>query len=409
MTNVSPPDQPLALWRRIFLPFAVGYYLSYLLRTVNAVIAPDLSRELGLSATDLGLLTSAYLAAFALVQLPLGMALDRFGPRRVEAILLLLCALGCATFASGHDLSLLLIARGLIGLGVSACLMASFKAFGLWFGAERQASLNSAIMVAGGLGALTASAPFTVLLPLVGWRGIFWGLALLAVVASLLVARMPDKPATGGKESLAEQMRGVVTVLKSRMFWRYVPQTSLIIGGFIAVQGLWSVPWLMEVNGLSQAEAAVHLLLLNLGLMAGYMVIAATITRLSRFGLTPPRMIGAGNGLALAVSLLIILKIGPTWGMWALFGLVCSAANLSYAAHAQGFARHLAGRANTCLNLGVFIGSFSLQWGFGALVDGGLAAGMTRAEAMQRAWLVMAILQAVSLFWFFASRRWSRR
>ncbi len=145
MSAASPADgvgtQPTAssVWRQVFLPYALGYYISYLLRTVNAVIAPDLSRELGLSAADLGLLTSAYLVAFALVQLPLGMALDRFGPRRVEAVLLLLCASGCAAFATGHSLGQLALARGLIGLGVSACLMASFKAFSVWFAPERQA------------------------------------------------------------------------------------------------------------------------------------------------------------------------------------------------------------------------------------------------------------------------------
>lgn len=402
------PDLGGHAWRRIFLPFALGYYLSYLLRTVNAVIAPDLARELELSAADLGLLTSAYLAAFALVQLPLGMALDRFGPRRVEAALLLLCALGCAAFASGHSLGRLLLARGLIGLGVAACLMAAFKAFGVWFGSERQASLNSSIMVAGGLGALTASAPLTALLPLMGWRGIFWGLALLSLAAALFIARMPDKPVSGATESLAEQMRGVAMVLKSRVFWRYVPQTSLMIGGFIAVQGLWAVPWLMGVNGATQAGAALHLLLLNLGLMAGYMVIAATVTRLARLGLTPPRLIGLGNTLALLMSLLLIFEAGPTLLLWPLFGLVYSAANLSYAAHAQGFAKQLAGRANTCLNLGVFIGSFSLQWGFGVVVDGGVAGGMTRAESLQQAWLGMVALQAASLLWFFVARRWAQ-
>ena len=142
-------------WPRVFLPFAAGYYLSYLLRNVNAVIAPELTRDLGVSAADLGLLTSAYLLAFGLVQLPLGLLLDRYGPRRVEAALLLIAASGCALFALGADLGQLAMARALIGLGVSACLMASFKAFSLWFPAERQASLNAAVMAAGGLGALS--------------------------------------------------------------------------------------------------------------------------------------------------------------------------------------------------------------------------------------------------------------
>ncbi|MCX5732545.1 MAG: MFS transporter, partial [Deltaproteobacteria bacterium] len=126
-------DAPMNPWLRIFLPFAAGYVLSYFLRNVNAVIAPDLIRELGISPSGLGLLTSAYLLAFAAAQLPLGVALDRYGARRVESALLLVAAAGCGLFAAGTSLTQLTIGRGLIGFGVSACLMAAFKAFSQWF------------------------------------------------------------------------------------------------------------------------------------------------------------------------------------------------------------------------------------------------------------------------------------
>ena len=98
MSSSSLPSRA-SLVTRVFLPFAAGYYLSYLMRTVNAVISPDLTRELGLGAADLGLLTSTYFFAFALAQIPVGIALDRYGPRRVEALLLLLTGLGAALFA----------------------------------------------------------------------------------------------------------------------------------------------------------------------------------------------------------------------------------------------------------------------------------------------------------------------
>ena len=152
-------EKPVNPWVRVFLPFAAGYYLSYLLRTVNAVIAPELTRELTLTAADLGLLTSAYLLAFAAFQIPLGLLLDRYGPRRVEAGLLLVAAAGTLLFAIGRSPFELTVARGLIGLGVSSCLMAAFKGFAQNFPAERQASLTGAIMASGGLGALTASLP----------------------------------------------------------------------------------------------------------------------------------------------------------------------------------------------------------------------------------------------------------
>ncbi|MEO8119386.1 MAG: MFS transporter, partial [Rhodoferax sp.] len=159
-------NAPFRLWFRLVPAYAAGYFLSYGLRSVNAVIAPELMQELSITAAGLGLLTSAYFFAFGLFQLPLGLLLDRFGPRRVEAALLLVAAGGCALFAVGTTLETLALARALIGLGVSACLMASFKAFSQWFPAERLPSLTATIMVAGGLGALTASVPVAAALPL---------------------------------------------------------------------------------------------------------------------------------------------------------------------------------------------------------------------------------------------------
>ena len=249
------------LWLRIFLPFAAGYYFSYFLRNVNAVIAPELTRELGVSAADLGLLTSAYLLAFGAVQLPLGLALDRWGARRVESTLLLIAAAGCALFAMGTSLTQLAVARALIGLGVSACLMASFKAFGQWFGMERQASLNAAIMAAGGLGALTASTPLSWAIPAFGWRTVFIALAIAGVAVAAGIFSTPEKAAGGTAVPLRQQVAGLIGVLTSRAFWRYAPQSTLIIGGFMALQGLWAVPWLMNFSGLTREVAAHHLLL----------------------------------------------------------------------------------------------------------------------------------------------------
>src|ERR1035437_641983 len=118
---------------RVFLCFAAAYVLSYAFRSINAVIAPALMQDLGLSNADLGLLTSAYFISFACVQLPLGVWLDKYGPRRTEAALLILAAAGAAVFAMSTSLLSLWIGRALIGAGVSSCLMASFNAYRVWF------------------------------------------------------------------------------------------------------------------------------------------------------------------------------------------------------------------------------------------------------------------------------------
>lgn len=215
MAAVSSPPA----WGRIFLPFALGYYLSYLLRTVNAVISPELTQGLGLSAADLGLLTSTYFLAFGLAQIPVGIALDRFGPRRVEGVLLLMAAAGSAAFALGDSMAGLGAARALIGLGVSACLMGALKGFALWYPPERQSSMTGFIMAAGALGALTASAPVEAALPLLGWRGVFWIIAVVAFVVAVMIFRaLPDASAPAAQGSLGEALRVVAGIYVAPAF-----------------------------------------------------------------------------------------------------------------------------------------------------------------------------------------------
>jgi MFS family permease len=388
------------LWLRIFLPFAAGYYFSYFLRNVNAVIAPELTRELGVSAADLGLLTSAYLLAFGAVQLPLGLALDRYGARRVEAFLLLIAAAGCALFAAGHTLTELAIARALIGLGVSACLMASFKAFSQWFGVERQASLNAAIMAAGGLGALTASTPLAWAIPQFGWRAVFIALAIAGLAVAAAIFSTPDKSGSAQAEPMHSQIAGLVEVLTSRAFWRYAPQSTLIVGGFLALQGLWAVPWLMNFSGLPREAAAHHLLLMGSGMLAGFLAIAFGVAPLAARGISPLRLLQVGMGVGMLATLLIVLGIGPSEPLWFIFGLVFSVGNLAYALLQGHYSAALAGRVNTALNLMVFVGAFLIQWGFGGAVDALQASGHSMRDAYQITFGGLLALQVASWLWF---------
>jgi predicted MFS family arabinose efflux permease len=390
---------------RVFLPFAAGYYFSYFLRNVNAVIAPELTRELGVSAADLGLLTSAYLLAFGAVQLPLGLALDRYGARRVEAFLLLIAAAGCALFAAGHSLTELAIARALIGLGVSACLMASFKAFSQWFGVERQASLNAAIMAAGGLGALTASTPLSWAIPQLGWRAVFFALAVTGVAITVAIVSSPDKTGNARPEPLRTQLAGLAEILTSRAFWRYAPQSALIVGGFLALQGLWAVPWLMNFSGLPRDAAAHHLLLMGSGMLGGFLAIAFGVEPLAARGVPPLRLLQAGMGLGLFATLLIVLEAGHSEPLWFTLGLVFSVGNLAYALLQRHYAAGLAGRVNTALNLMVFVGAFCIQWGFGAAVDALQAGGYAPRAAYQITLGSLLTLQAISWLWFLTGPR----
>lgn len=388
-------------WLGVFLPFAAGYYLSYLLRTVNAVIAPELARELALTAADLGLLTSAYLLTFAAFQIPLGLLLDRHGPRKVEAGLLALAAAGTLLFALGTSAGQLTVARGLIGLGVSACLMAAFKGFAQNFPSERQASLTGAIMASGGLGAVTASLPLELALPVFGWRGVFLGLTfLLLAVAAWIFLSVPQREAGVSRDSLGAQLKDVAGILAHRSFWHYAPPMALVTGGFMAVQGLWAVPWLMQVDGLSRHQAAEVLFALNLAMLVSHLGIALFATRLARAGLSALHLLVGGYGLALACQAAMLTGLLPALPLWFAYGIGVSGGSLSYALLSAHFPPSLSGRVTTTLNLLLFIGAFAIQWGLGALIDGLTAAGFFAASAYHAAFALLLILQATGYAWF---------
>ncbi len=391
-------------WLRIFLPYAAGYYLSYLLRNANAVIAPELVRELSVSSASLGLLTSAYLLAFGAFQLPLGILLDRYGPRRVEAGLLVVAAAGSAFFALGGNLPQLALARAAVGLGVSACLMASFKAFSVWFPRERLPSLNAAVMVAGSLGALSATTPLSIAVPVLGWRVVFFVLAGLALAAAVGIFSTPERAQASSGETFGQQFAALGGIVRSPVFWRYAPPTTFFVGGFMALQGLWAVPWLMHVGGHSREAAALHLMVATAGMMCGFLFIALFIGSLQRRGIHPDRVLVAGMVAGLLAMLGLVLGVAGSHLFWFVLGLVFAIGNTAYALLSAQFPPALAGRANTALNLGVFVGAFVIQWGYGAALDLLASRGWAIADAHRAVAGSLLAMQAVSFAWFFRGR-----
>jgi len=399
------------LWVKLFLPFAGAYFLSYLYRTANAVIGPVLTQELALGAGSLGLLTSAYFLAFGAAQLPLGMLLDRFGARRVESALLLIAAAGATAFALGHSIGELAIARGLIGFGVSACLMAAFKAFSLWFPPERQASLTGWIMTAGGLGALAATAPLEAVLRVAGWREIFFALAgLTLAVAVWLFLSVPERAGAAKPAPLAAQWLGVKQVFASPHFWRFAPLGLTITGGFMAVQSLWSISWLMQVNGYTRAVAADHLAAMSAAMLVAYVLIGLLATWLARRGIKPVTLLAGALGLSLLMLALIATQaVEHTYLLWIAYGTLSSFGTLTYSQAAAGFPVALSGRANTAINLMVFVGAFSIQWGLGLLIELLQTLGHSAAGAHRAAFLALLGVQVVAYLWFaLAGRRAAR-
>jgi predicted MFS family arabinose efflux permease len=396
------PSLPAKTLLVVFCPFAAGYFLSFFFRNVNAVISKDLSSEFALSPSDLGFLTSMYLLAFAAFQLPLGVLLDRYGPRRVVAALLCVAAAGALIFALARDFTMLSIGRALIGLGVSAGLMGAIKAFTLWFPLSRLATLNGLYLAAGGIGALSATAPAQALIEPLGWRGLFYVLSGLSVGAATLVFFVvPEKRLPGQGATLQSQLAGFGTIFGSPQFWRIALALVVCHASYLAMQGLWLGPWLYDVAGENRTAVANYLLVTALAYTVGSLFFGAV------GNLAPMTIFKVG--LVVSVALFALLAAGTRTGLWAilaLYGFFTISAALAYALLTPLFPPEMTGRVNTASNVLMFGFSFLFQWGIGTVlrlypvVDGRYS-----PEGYAAALWALVALQCATLAWLLPMRQ----
>src|SRR5688572_27999918 len=323
---------PANAWLVVFGPFAAGYFLSFFFRNVNAVISKDLAGEFTLSSADLGFLTSMYLLAFAAFQLPLGVLLDRYGPRRVVATLLCIAAAGALVFGLARDFTTLSIGRALIGLGVSGGLMGAIKAFTLWFPLNRLALLNGLYLAAGGIGGLSATAPAEALVGPLGWRLLFLFLfALSLAAASLVFFVVPEKPLPGRGQTLRAQIAGFRQIFASLPFWRIAAALVICHSAYLALQGLWLGPWLYDVAQQPRSAVSRYLLITAAAYSVGSVFFGATSDRLARSGVSRMAMFKLGLGVSLAMYALI--AAGAQTGLaaiLAIYGFTTISAALAY-------------------------------------------------------------------------------
>lgn len=401
----AAPVPALRVVLTVLVPFGLGYYLSYLFRIVNAVISEPLVAEIGLSPADLGLMTSVYFIAFAAFQIPLGLLLDRYGPARVQAVLLVFAASGAALFAVGQSFWVLSLARGLIGLGVSACLMAALKANAEWWPADRLALVNNVTAAFGGFGALSATAPVHALLEVAGWRDLFMGLAALTLLVSLLTwtavpARRGRAVETGSWRAAAAAFPAIAS---SAYFWRMAVVLGVCHGAFLVYQSLWAAPWLRDVAGLDPDGVAEVLFLIQLGMFAGILSIGVAADWLQRLGISIERVIAVG--IAVFIALQAALAAGTIWRvglLWFAVGFAATTPYLGFALLTRHFPDRQTGRVVTSANLVVFLLAFVFQWGVGAVI-GAFAptgGGGYPREAHAAAFWIMVGLQAAAWAWF---------
>jgi len=355
---------------RVFLPFVAAYYLSFLFRTINATVAGSLTTEFGLSAGDIGLLTSVYYLTFAAAQIPIGILLDRYGPGLIQSVVMVAAALGAALFAVSNNFWLLLGGRALIGLGVAASLTAGLKALVLWFPSKRIPLLNGLMIMLGALGAVTATLPVEFLLVSVGWRVLFELLAIVSAGCALVIYLVVPEvsatvPGAGGPNA-----NSLKTIYADPRFWCLAPLSATCIGTAWALQGLWAAPWLSDVEGLERSQLLWHLLIMAIALSLGGLLWGIAVDPARRRGVGPRALLGLVATTSIAAQLALVLRWPlPSYFPWIVVAAVGAGTVLSYAILAEYFPKELAGRANAALNLFHIGGAFVVQYMTGLVVQ----------------------------------------
>ena len=415
----------------VFVTFAFAYFLSALIRAITATLSPTLTMELGLQARDLGLLAGGYFLGFAVMQLPLGQWLDRFGPKKVIICFLSVAVIGCLAFAKATSFYGLLAARMLCGAGVSACLMAPLTGYRRWFEPSSQLRANSWMLMTGSMGMVASTLPVQWLMPIWGWRGIFVALAamvVVAVVAIWLIVPVWQHAATAvaAPKTASPVPKGYAAVWAHPYFRSLVPLGFFSYGGLVAVQTLWASPWMIKVAGYSAAQAATGLFWINVAMLCTFWLWGALNPWLVRHGVSTDRLIVRGLPLSFIVLAIIIIAAksintpatgvfegengilsvlnGQNWLLWALYCMACTFVSLAQPAIGMAFAPELAGRALSAFNLVIFAGVFVVQWGIGLLIDGFKALGWAEIAAFQGAFTVYLLCGVASYLYFVAKR-----
>jgi MFS family permease len=359
---------------RVTFPLAAANFMNQAARTVMAIVGPVLAVELGLSAVELGVLAASLFAAYAAAQLPLGVALDAFGARRVQTVLMLLAAAGFAIFALSPGFAGLAAARIVLGVGISAGLMALIKGHADWFERSRVAHVTGIATAIGALGSTLTTSPVQAMLPVLGWRGVFWGLSLLALgVAAWIFLSVPDKPRVAG---LARSLRGDIAlsgrILASRTFWRLGPAVATLSMFNFAYLGLWAGPWLRDVAGMDGPARAGVLLLYTFAMVAGSLLSGSATSRASRAGL--PRFLVPIVSLTGLVLLQIGLMLQPSHPsvvlvLWLAIALFGSAGAAGFVVMCQMFPPEQTGRVSTAVNTLTLGFAFVVQTAIGWILD----------------------------------------
>ena len=393
----------------VFVVFAFGYFLSCLLRAITATLSPVLTSEFNLLAADLGLLAGGYFLGFACMQIPLGYLLDKFGPKKIVSSFLLIALIGTASFALAQSFSGLLISRILIGVGVSACLMAPLTGYRIWYAENQQQRANSWMLMIASLGFLSSTLPVQLLLPSFGWRWIFGGIAILILISIFLMLAFIPKWNHHKEDELEEKSSksgSLADVWKNRFFISVIPMGLFNYGGLMAIQTLWAGPWMIRVSGYTPLESATGLFWINVTMLVSFFLWGYFLPKITSIGFSAIRILKLGLPVGFIVMLTIII-LGPKAGAFHITMFILSSIFLSVTQPAVGlsFSGYSAGKALTSFNLLIFAGTFVMQWLMGFVIDIVKSLGHSEIFAFKLSFLVFLILSVISYIFFLILNR----
>lgn len=336
-----------------------AYLLSQFYRAFLAVLTPVLAADLGATPADLGRASGYWFLAFAAMQLPVGWALDRIGPRRTTAALMAVASLGAALFAAATTPLHIQFAMALIGIGCAPILMAAYFIFARSFPAALFGTLAGAMVGFSSLGNIASTLPLAWLVELAGWRAVMWGLAALTLAIALLVAALVTDPPPPEQTGAPARLRDVLAI---RALWPIFPLLSVnyLVGG--ALRGLWVGPWLDEVQGLAATGIGWVTLGMGLATIAGSFVFGAS-DRLFRSRKRPILIANTLTGLGLLLlALAPAMPLPPAVAVILALGFFGATYPLVFA-HGRAFLPPaLTGRGVTLMNLFSIGGAGAFQW-----------------------------------------------
>jgi MFS family permease len=398
---------------RITLPLAGLNFVNQASRTMIATIGPLLALEFALSASELGLLAAMFFAAYAAAQLPVGLAIDIWGARRVQALLGLVAGVGFAICAAAEGPLWLAAGRVVTGVGISAGLIAMLKVNTQWYPKDRVAGVTGLGVFVGACGSISATVPVAYLVPMLGWRGVFLLLAGLACLVSLCIwLSVPDRGpgAAPARRALSEDIGQFGRIFAHPAFLRFVPSIALLSALNFTYQGLWAGPWLRDVALLGDAPRAMMLLVYALGLMLGSVGMGQAASFLQRRGhdamLVP--IIAMGVIALVQLALALAPPSGRALGLlWFAFAACSAAGPAGYAAIGQRFGPELAARVATAINASMLVLVFILQNAIGWILDlwPRTDAGGWAPQGYAAALLMTVALQALAAGWMLLRRR----